>query len=132
MLRARSRRLPPVRAVTARSAASLYGCRRAALEAVVETKVGRRQARLRQEYASWYPTISITSWLPASTVARAVRRQLLEGEPKWAPRWQPGPRLLDDQHFQFRGGTQRRSARRTRIGDQPAEGQAGIQEAEQG
>lgn len=71
----------------------------------------RRQARLRREYAAWYPTISLSTWLPATTVARAVARQLLEGEPEWAraPRWAVGLRLLDDRHFEFRGGIEHRA-----------------------
>ena len=93
-------------------------------------KSGRREARLRPEYASWYPNISVSAWMPASTASRVVRRQLLEGEPPWAPRWQPGPRILDEQHFKFRGGTQRRSDRRSRVGDQAQPGLPGIQEAQ--
>jgi hypothetical protein len=69
-----------------------------------------RQARLRNEYAAWYPTIAVSIWTPAVTVARAVARQLLHGEPAWAlgPRWSVGPRLLDDRHFEFRGGSEDR------------------------
>jgi hypothetical protein len=95
----------------------------------VAAKAGKREARLRPEFASWYPAISVATWLPASSAARAVRRQLLEGEPPWAPRWQPGPRLLSDEHFYFRGGTARRSSGRTRVGDRPGTGEPGIKEA---
>jgi len=79
-----------------------------------------RQARLRREYAAWYPTLPVLTWVPAPTVARAVARQLLEGEPHWAqaPRWEPGPRILDDRHFEFRGGAEARGPElRTRRGD---------------
>lgn len=57
--------------------------------------MGARQTRLRREYAAWYPTISVGTWIPASTVARAVMRQLLERESPKAlcPRWEPGPRI---------------------------------------
>ena len=67
---------------------------------------GRREARLRPEYAAWYPTLSVVQWLTASTVARSVTRQLMEGEPKGAglPRWERGARILDDRHFMFRRG----------------------------
>ena len=67
---------------------------------------GRREARLRPEYAAWYPTLTVASWLTASTVARTVARQLLDGEPRGAglPHWAPGLRILDDRHFMFRGG----------------------------
>jgi hypothetical protein len=78
-----------------------------------------RQARIRAEYAAWYPTIQVATWLPARAVARAVERQLL-GEPsQWSlgPRWVPGPRLLDDRHFFFRGGTRRDSDTRSRKED---------------
>src|SRR5690348_2695673 len=66
----------------------------------------RRDARLRPEYAGWYPGIQIPLWLPAKAVGRAVTRQLLEGEPHHLrpPRWEPGLRILDDRHFEFRGG----------------------------
>jgi hypothetical protein len=88
-----------------------------------------RQARLRNEYAAWYPTIAVITWTPAATVARAVARQLLQGEPPWAlgPRWAVGPRLLDDRHFEFRGGSEDRlPTSRTRREDQ-AEAEPGTQ-----
>ena len=78
-----------------------------------------RQARIRAEYAAWYPTIQVATWLPARSVARAVERQLL-GEPsQWSlgPRWVPGPRLLDDRHFFFRGGSERDPVTRSRRED---------------
>jgi hypothetical protein len=59
----------------------------------------------------------VNTWLPASTVARAVARQLLEGEPRFAPRWAPGSRILDDLHFMFRRGIERGAELRTRRGD---------------
>lgn len=67
---------------------------------------GRREARLRREYAPWYPGIPIPTWLPAKAIARAVSRQLTEGEPHHLqpPRWEVGPRILDGRHFEFRGG----------------------------
>ena len=46
---------------------------------------GTRQVRLRSEYAPWYPTISVSIWLPALVVARKVARQLLEGEQVGTP-----------------------------------------------
>ena len=78
-----------------------------------------RQARIRAEYAAWYPTIQVATWLPARSVARAVERQLL-GAPspyRLGPRWVPGPRLLDDGHFLFRGGNARNSTARSRRED---------------
>jgi hypothetical protein len=50
-------------------------------------------------------------------VARKVARQLLQGEPRWAPRWAVGPRVLDEQHFTFRRGVERDVTLRTRSGD---------------
>ena len=82
--------------------------------------LNRRQARLRREYASWYPAIQVTGWFPAAMLARKVARQLLEGEPAGAPRWEPGPRLLDDRHFMFRRGE--RGSRALRMGDTDMEG----------
>ena len=58
----------------------------------------RRQARLRPEYAEWYPRVVPAQWQPAATVRRLVLRQLRRG----SPYWQPGPRILSDQHFDFR------------------------------
>ena len=83
--------------------------------------MGVRQARLRREYAGWYPSLSVANWITASTVARAVRRQLLDVDLDAArgPRWEPGTRILDDRHFQFRGGTDalRSEGQRTRHED---------------
>ena len=78
-----------------------------------------RQARIRAEYAAWYPTIQVATWLPARSVARAVERQLLGEASQWSlgPRWLPGPRLLDDRHFFFRGGGQRDPVTRSRRED---------------
>ncbi len=50
----------------------------------------RREARLRPEYASWYPGVTMAGWLPVTALVRAVTRQLLDGEPRGAPRWQVG------------------------------------------
>jgi hypothetical protein len=62
-----------------------------------------REARLRGEYASWYPSITVATWIPAATVARKVARQLVYGVPRWAPRWKVSGRVLDERHFLFRG-----------------------------
>ena len=72
----------------------------------------RREGRLRRKYALWYPGIQIPLWLPAKGIARAVTRQLPEGEPHHLhpPRWEVGPRILDDRHFEFRGGEEARPA----------------------
>jgi hypothetical protein len=85
------------------------------------TPRGARQARIRNEYAAWYPTLSVVTWVPARTVARKVARHLLDGEPSWAPRWAVGPRLLDPAHFEFRRGHDRDPTVRTRLGEVPPE-----------
>ena len=66
---------------------------------------GRRQARLRPEYAAIYPGVPAGEWRPvgelldcvAAARLRAGRRsgELLRG------------RVLDDRHFDFRGGGDR-------------------------
>lgn len=84
-------------------------------EALVEAE--SRQARLRSEYASWYPDVSVTRWYPVSTLVRMVMRQLVHGDPGPSPRWAPGARPLDDRHFEFRGGAERDATWRTRAGD---------------
>jgi len=38
-----------------------------------------RQARLRSEYASWYPKVSVTTWYPVLTLVRKVTRQMVHG-----------------------------------------------------
>jgi hypothetical protein len=73
-----------------------------------------REALLRAEYQPWYPGLRVDTWLPAELVAQVVRTQLNRGE----PRWNPGPRVLGEDHFQFRGGQQKRSRLvRTRQGE---------------
>jgi hypothetical protein len=64
-------------------------------------QAGRRQARLRPEYATLYPGVPANEWRPigelldcvASARLRSGRRsgELLQGRP------------LDDRHFDFRG-----------------------------
>jgi len=68
-------------------------------------QAGRRQARLRPEYATLYPGVPASEWRPigelldcvASARLRTGRRsgELLSGRP------------LDDRHFEFRGGADR-------------------------
>ena len=84
----------------------------------------KREGRLKPEYAAWYPRITVCAWMPATTLRRAVARQLFDGDPPWAPHWEPGQHLLDDRHFQFRGGMHRSSDERTRREDTGAERQS--------
>ena len=79
-----------------------------------EVSMPEREAYLLPEYAPWYVGVATGTWLPAAAVAELVREQLLRGEPRWAT----GPRLLDAEHFRFRGGSEdARPACRTRQGD---------------
>jgi hypothetical protein len=74
-----------------------------------------RQARLRSEYASRYPKIAVATWYPVLTAVRKVKRQLLLGDPRSSPR--SSGRILNDRHFEFRGGVARDASLRTRAGD---------------
>jgi hypothetical protein len=62
-----------------------------------------RQARLRPEYADWYPHVPPGQWQSAGAVRRIVLRQLRRG----SPYWQGTPRVLSDEHFDFQGGAPR-------------------------
>lgn len=62
--------------------------------------MGAREAYLKREYASWYPAIPAEEWIVAHTARHLVEFQLRYGE----PRWECSSRLLDSQHFRFRGG----------------------------
>jgi hypothetical protein len=75
----------------------------------------RRTARLRPEYADWYPLVEADRWHDAALLTEVVRRQLVEGSPAWAAE----ARVLAEAHFEFRGGgNDRRSGERRR----PAQG----------
>jgi hypothetical protein len=61
-----------------------------------------REARLRPEFADLYPGVQPDVWMPAT----ALGQQLL----LWhliAPATSPGERLLEEEHFEFRGGSKR-------------------------
>lgn len=74
-----------------------------------------REARLRPEAAHLYPGIPAGVWLPASEIGATLLMNHLRAAA--APRL--GNRLLDDRHFEFRGGASRGSETplRTRHGD---------------
>ena len=75
----------------------------------------RREARLRSEYTALYPGVPAGEWRPvgelldcvAAAQLRAGRRS---GEILLS-------RILDDRHFEFRGGYHRPTGRRTRLMD---------------
>jgi hypothetical protein len=62
--------------------------------------VGRREARLRPEYAGRYPGIQAGAWEPAAVLCdRVLAGRLLRGSPRgWSER------VLPPEHFEFRGG----------------------------
>jgi hypothetical protein len=62
-----------------------------------------RQARLRASYAGLYPSITPEVWIPAAEVGAVIlfRRLVEEG------RVALGARLLEEEHFEFRGGWSR-------------------------
>lgn len=74
-----------------------------------------REARLRPEYASLYPGVQPGIWMAAS----AIGQQLL----LWhltAPATPQGERLMEEEHFEFRGGLKRVGSwinTRTRLAD---------------
>jgi hypothetical protein len=60
-----------------------------------------RKARLRAEFAGWYPEIPDGEWHDAQRVTEIVRRQLQSGSPTWEI---SQGRVLDDRHFEFEAG----------------------------
>lgn len=75
-----------------------------------------REARLKPEAAHLYPEISPGIWLPAADLgAQLLLWQLQAPRPTAL-----GDRLLDEQHFDFRGGLRRgvTSPLRTRAGEE--------------
>jgi hypothetical protein len=63
--------------------------------------MGNREVRLNKEYAAWYPGLPAEEWIGAFTAQYLVGLQLKYGEPKW----QAGERILNPEHFTFRGGS---------------------------
>jgi len=63
---------------------------------------GMREARLRAEFADLYPTLTPGQWEPAARVAEVVLARLLLLEISEAPLHD---RVLNEEHFEFRGET---------------------------
>lgn len=74
-----------------------------------------REARLRPEYASLYPGLEPDVWLPATTVGQKLLLWHLATSA--TPQ---GERLMQEEHFEFRGGpgAESRNGARTRAEDQ--------------
>ena len=67
----------------------------------------RREARLRSEHAGLYPGARAGIWEPAAVlVDRIVAARLLRGR-----QVEIRGRVLSDQHFEFRGGTEAAASR---------------------
>ena len=76
-----------------------------------------REARLRPEFAHLYPGLTPGRWEPASRIAEAVLANALLHEMGEASR---PDRLLDEAHFEFRGGAHAaRASRGGRASDPP-------------
>jgi hypothetical protein len=84
-------------------------------------KVGSsmREARLRPEFAHLYPTLTPGQWEPAARVAEVVLARLLLLEISEAPM---RDRVLNEEHFEFRGETPDGSPR-NRAGSRAADPQ---------
>ena len=74
-----------------------------------------REARLRPEFASLYPSLEPGVWLPATQVGQKLLLWHLTAAV--APQ---GERVMGEEHFEFRGGrsAENRNGARTRASDQ--------------
>jgi hypothetical protein len=66
---------------------------------------GRRQARLRQEFATLYPGVPVNEWRPIGELLDCVAAARLRGGRRSGEMLQGRP--LDDRHFEFRGSGER-------------------------
>ena len=65
--------------------------------------MARRKARLRPEYAAWYPQLLAGEWHDAGCATESVLQQHRNDSPPWSL----GRRILSDAHFEFEGGDYR-------------------------
>jgi len=73
-----------------------------------------REARLRPEFGHLYPELPAGQWMPASQIGATILLSQLKSER--APSL--GERLLDEVHFEFRGGIARDDhGLKTRVND---------------
>jgi hypothetical protein len=85
------------------------------------TKRGR-EGRLKPQHASLYPGLQPGVWLPVETLIRHVT-ELIHQEPSRS-RLITGARLLHQEHFEYRGGSERPEGlptRASRLSDAGAE-----------
>jgi len=66
---------------------------------------GRRQARLRPEFATLYPGVPPNEWRPIGELLDCVAAARLRGGRRSGELLQGRP--LDDRHFEFRGAGER-------------------------
>jgi hypothetical protein len=71
-----------------------------------------REARLRPEFAHLYPTLIPGQWEPAARIAEVVLARLLLLEISEAP---IQDRVLNEEHFEFRGDVPDESQRRSSV-----------------
>jgi hypothetical protein len=62
--------------------------------------MARRKARLRPEYAEWYPQVIAGEWHDAVWATEKVLQQRRKDSPSWSL----GRRILGETHFEFQGG----------------------------
>lgn len=74
------------------------------MEALVSTPRGR-QARLRTEYAGLYPGLKPAVWMPVEKLLSLVTDLIHKDRSKSGII--TGPRLLHDDHFEYRGASAR-------------------------
>lgn len=89
----------------------------AALRAPAAAAVPQREVRLRPQFAALYPDVRPGQWGPAGIIAQRVLVRILRYSP---PGSLPRGRVLQDVHFEFRGGGARAAGRtgvRSRVSD---------------
>ncbi len=83
-----------------------------------------RQARLRKEHATLYPGLKPGVWMPVEKLLRVVTELIHKDRSKSGVI--TGPRLLHDEHFEYRGVSARPEGLpegHTRLSDSSAEPQ---------
>jgi hypothetical protein len=71
-----------------------------------DSSMAVREARLRPEWAHFYPGLEAGVWAVAAQLVPLVLRHRLQDQPTW----EFTKRILVDEHFEFRGGRNRDSS----------------------